>query len=103
MWRQVSGGLMEDEGRRPLILNSFDYMGVDALEVFSAGLLCGTGTVAARHLWGGSASDGSQTGNGVRHVRSCNPFCRQSSADRLQRITAAMQRLHPSGRIGRIV
>ena len=38
--RQVSDELMEDEALRPFILDSFDYMGVDALEEFSVVLWC---------------------------------------------------------------
>jgi small conductance mechanosensitive channel len=53
--RQVSAELMEDEVLRPLILNSFDYMGVDALEDVSVVLLVRIRTVPAKQLVVGRA------------------------------------------------
>jgi small-conductance mechanosensitive channel len=53
--RQVSDELMEDEALRPFILNSFDYMGVDALEEFSVVLLVRIRTVAGKQLVVGRA------------------------------------------------
>ena len=50
--RQVSDELMEDEALRPFILNSFDYMGVDALEEFSVVLLVRIRTVPGKQLAG---------------------------------------------------
>ena len=53
--RQVSDELMEDEALRPFILNSFDYMGVDALEEFSVVLLVRIRTVPGKQLVVGRA------------------------------------------------
>jgi moderate conductance mechanosensitive channel len=53
--RQVSDELMEDEALRPLILNPFDYMGVDALDEFSVVLLVRIRTVPAKQLLVGRA------------------------------------------------
>jgi small conductance mechanosensitive channel len=46
--RQVSGELMEDEALRPLILDPFDYQGVDTLEASSVVLLLRIRTVASK-------------------------------------------------------
>ena len=48
--RQVSDEMMEDEALRPFILNSFDYMGVDALEEFSVVLLVRIRTLPGKQL-----------------------------------------------------
>ncbi len=46
--RQVSAELMEDETLRPLILDPFDYQGVDALDTSSVVLLVRIRTIAAK-------------------------------------------------------
>jgi small conductance mechanosensitive channel len=46
--RQVSGELMEDESLRPLILDPFDYQGVDTLDTSSVVLLLRIRTVASK-------------------------------------------------------
>jgi small conductance mechanosensitive channel len=46
--RQVSGELMEDEALRPLILDPFDYQGVDTLDTSSVVLLLRIRTVASK-------------------------------------------------------
>jgi small-conductance mechanosensitive channel len=53
--RQVSDELMEDETLRPLILNPFDYMGVDALDEFSVVLLVRIRTLPGKQLVVGRA------------------------------------------------
>ena len=46
--RQVSAKLMEDEALRPLILDPFDYQGVDTLDASSVVLLLRIRTVASK-------------------------------------------------------
>jgi len=46
--RQVSAQLMEDEALRPLILDPFDYQGVDTLDASSVVLLLRIRTVASK-------------------------------------------------------
>ncbi|HTB30156.1 MAG TPA: mechanosensitive ion channel domain-containing protein, partial [Steroidobacteraceae bacterium] len=46
--RQVSAELMEDEALRPLILDPFDYQGVDTLDASSVVLLLRIRTVASK-------------------------------------------------------
>jgi small-conductance mechanosensitive channel len=53
--RQVGDELLEDEALRPLILNPFDYMGVDALDEFSVVLLVRIRTVPGKQLVVGRA------------------------------------------------
>jgi small conductance mechanosensitive channel len=53
--RQVSDELMQDEALRPLILNPFDYMGVDALDEFSVVLLVRLRTQPGKQLVVGRA------------------------------------------------
>jgi small conductance mechanosensitive channel len=53
--RQVSDELMQDEALRPLILNPFDYMGVDALDEFSVVLLVRIRTLPGKQLVVGRA------------------------------------------------
>jgi small-conductance mechanosensitive channel len=53
--RQVSDELMQDEALRPLILNPFDYMGVDALDEFSVVLLVRIRTLPGKQLSVGRA------------------------------------------------
>jgi moderate conductance mechanosensitive channel len=53
--RQVSNELMEDETLRPLILNPFDYMGVDSLNEFSVVLLVRIRTLPGKQLVVGRA------------------------------------------------
>ena len=48
--RQVSAELMEDETVRPLILDPFEYMGVDALDKFSVVLLVRIRTMPGKQL-----------------------------------------------------
>jgi small conductance mechanosensitive channel len=53
--RQVSDELMQDEALHPLILNPFDYMGVDALDEFSVVLLVRIRTLPGKQLVVGRA------------------------------------------------
>jgi small-conductance mechanosensitive channel len=53
--RGVSNELMADEALRPLILDPFDYMGVDALDEFSVVLLVRIRTVPGKQLVVGRA------------------------------------------------
>ena len=46
--RQVSGELMADEALRPLILDPFDYQGVDTLDMTSVVLLVRIRTIAGK-------------------------------------------------------